>query len=150
MKISNNGINLIKHFEGLSLKPYLDVVNIPTIGWGNTFYEDGTKVTLKDQPVTKERANELLEVIANKDFADKIFPLIKVKVSQNQFDAMVSLAYNIGVGNFSKSTLLKKVNSGDFIGASEEFLKWNKSGGKELLGLTRRRKREQNLFKMIV
>ena len=147
MKISNNGINLIKHFEGLSLKPYLDVVNIPTIGWGNTFYEDGTKVTLKDQPVTKERANELLEKIVNKDFADKIFPLIKVKVSQNQFDAMVSLAYNIGVGNFSKSTLLKKVNSGDFDGASNEFLKWNKSGGKELLGLTKRRQREYEMFK---
>ena len=63
MKISNNGLNLIKEFEGLSLKPYLDVVNIPTIGYGNTFYEDGTKVTLKDRPITEERANELLEFI---------------------------------------------------------------------------------------
>ena len=146
MKISSKGLELIKEFEGLSLKPYLDVVNIPTIGWGNTFYEDGTKVTLKDQPVTKERANELLEKIVNKDFADKIFPLIKVKVTQNQFDAMVSLAYNIGTGSFLKSTLLKKVNVSDFIGASNEFLRWNKAGGKELLGLTKRREREKQLF----
>ena len=63
---------------------------------------------------------------------------------------MVSLAYNIGFGNFSKSTLLKKVNSGNFDGASNEFLKWNKSGGKELLGLTRRREREKDLFKMMI
>ena len=150
MKISSKGLELIKEFEGLSLKPYLDVVNIPTIGWGNTFYEDGTKVTLKDQPVTKERANELLEVIANRDFADKIFPSIKVKVTQNQFDAMVSLAYNIGAGSFLKSTLLKKVNAGDFIGASNEFLRWNKAGGKELLGLTKRREREKQLFLSLV
>ena len=149
MNISQNGLNLIKEFEGLSLKPYLDVVNIPTIGWGNTFYEDGTKVTLKDQPVTKERANELLEVIANRDFADKIFPSIKVKVTQNQFDAMVSLAYNIGTGAFLKSTLLKKVNAGDFAEAGEEFLRWNKANGKEVLGLTKRREREKQLFQSL-
>ena len=149
MKISPRGLELIKDFEGFSSTSYLDVVNIPTIGWGSTFYEDGTKVKLGDQ-ISKTDALKLLEVIANRDFADKIFPSIKVKVSQSQFDAMVSLAYNIGVGAFLKSTLLKKVNAGDFIGASEEFLKWNKSGGKELLGLTRRRKREQDLFKMIV
>ena len=147
MKISENGLNLIKEFEGLSLKPYLDVVKIPTIGWGNTFYPDGKKVTLNDKPISEIEATELLSYVAQKDFADKIFPLIKVKVSQNQFDAMVSLAYNIGVGNFSKSTLLKKVNSGDFDGASNEFLKWNKSGGKELLGLTKRRQREYEMFK---
>ena len=146
MKISNNGINLIKHFEGLSLKPYLDVVNIPTIGYGSTYYRDGKKVTLNDKPISQDEANSLLEHIANRDFADKIFPYIKVKVTQNQFDAMVSLAYNIGVGNFSKSTLLKKVNAGDFVSASNEFLRWNKAGGKELLGLTKRREREKQLF----
>ena len=150
MKISAIGLELIKEFEGLSLSPYLDVVKIPTIGYGNTYYPDGKKVTLNDKPISEIEATELLSYVAQKDFADKIFPLIKVKVSQNQFDAMVSLAYNIGVGNFSKSTLLKKVNSGDFDGAANEFLKWNKSGSKELLGLTRRREREKDLFKMIV
>ena len=149
MKISNLGLELIKEFEGFSANAYLCPAKIPTIGYGNTFYSDGRKVKLGEQ-ISKSDALELLEIVANKDFADKIFPSIIVPVTQNQFDAMVSLAYNIGVGNFLKSTLLKKVNAGDFIGASEEFLKWNKSGGKELLGLTRRRKREQDLFKMIV
>ena len=87
-----------------------------------------------------------MEVVANRDFADKIFPSIKVKVTQSQFDAMVSLAYNIGAGAFLKSTLLKKVNAGDFAGAGEQFLRWNKAGGKEVLGLTKRREREKQLF----
>ena len=147
MKISNLGLELIKEFEGFSENAYLCPAKIPTIGYGNTFYSDGRKVKLGEQ-ISKTDALKLLEVVANRDFADKIFPSIKVKVTQSQFDAMVSLAYNIGVGAFLKSTLLKKVNAGDFIGASEEFLKWNKSGGKELLGLTRRRKREQDLFKI--
>ena len=146
-KISNKGLELIKEFEGFSSVAYLCPAKIPTIGYGNTFYEDGRKVKLGEQ-ISKTDALELLEKVVNKDFADKIFPAIKVPVTQNQFDAMVSLAYNIGTGSFLKSTLLKKVNAGDFIGASEEFLKWNKSGGKELLGLTRRRKREQDLFKI--
>ena len=145
MKISPRGLELIKDFEGFSSTSYLDVVNIPTIGWGNTFYEDGTKVKMGDQ-ISKTDALKLLEVVANRDFADKIFPSIKVKVTQSQFDAMVSLAYNIGTGAFLKSTLLKKVNAGDFAGAGEEFLRWNKANGKEVLGLTRRREREKQLF----
>ena len=145
MKISPRGLELIKDFEGFSSTSYLDVVNIPTIGWGNTYYENGTKVKMGDQ-ISKTDALKLLEVVANRDFADKIFPSIKVKVSQRQFDAMVSLAYNIGTGAFLKSTLLKKVNAGDFAGASEEFLRWNKAGGKVVLGLTKRREREKQLF----
>ena len=149
MKISPRGLELIKDFEGFSSTAYLDVVNIPTIGWGNTYYEDGTKVKMGDQ-ISKTDALKLLEVTANRDFADKIFPSIKVKVSQSQFDAMCSLAYNIGVGAFLKSTLLKKVNAGDFAGAGEEFLRWNKANGKEVLGLTKRREREKQLFLSLV
>ena len=145
MKISPRGLELIKDFEGFSSTSYLCPAKIPTIGWGNTFYEDGTRVKLGEQ-ISKTDALKLLEVVANRDFADKIFPSIKVKVTQNQFDAMVSLAYNIGTGSFLKSTLLKKVNAGDFTGAGEEFLRWNKAGGKEVLGLTRRREREKQLF----
>ena len=147
MKISAMGLELIKEFEGFSANAYLCPAKIPTIGYGNTFYANGTKVKLGEQ-ISKTDALELLEKVVNKDFADKIFPAIKVPVTQNQFDAICSLAYNIGTGSFLKSTLLKKVNAGDFIGASEEFLKWNKSGRKELLGLTRRRKREHDLFKI--
>ena len=148
MKISSRGLELIKDFEGFSSSAYLCLAKIPTIGYGNTFYENGTKVKLGDQ-ISKTDALKLLEVVANRDFADKIFPSIKVKVTQSQFDAMVSLAYNIGTGAFLKSTLLKKVNAGDFAGASEEFLRWNKSGGKEVLGLTKRREREKQLFQSL-
>ena len=145
MKISNRGLELIKDFEGFSSTSYLCPAKIPTIGYGNTFWEDGRKVKMGEQ-ISKEKALELLEYVANKDFSQKIYPLIKVEISQNQFDSMVSLAYNIGVEAFSKSTLLKKVNANDFKGAGDEFLKWNKSGGKPLLGLTRRRERERELF----
>jgi len=145
MKISDRGLELIKEFEGFSANAYLCPAKIPTIGYGNTFWEDGRKVKIGEQ-ISKAKALELLEFLANKDFADKIFTLLKVEVNQNQFDAMTSLAYNIGVGAFSNSTLLKRVNAKDFIGASNEFLKWDKSGGKPLLGLTRRRQREKELF----
>lgn len=146
MKISNNGIELIKQFEGLSLKPYLDAVNIPTIGFGNTFYEDGTKVTLKDKPITEERATELLEFTANKTFSENINKVVKVPLNQNQFDALVSFAYNIGNKNFNWSTLLKKLNLSDYEGASQEFGRWNQAGGKILNGLVLRRQKEKELF----
>ena len=147
MKISGMGLELIKEFEGFSANAYICPAKKVTIGYGNTFYADGTKVKLGEQ-ISKTDALELLEKVVNKDFADEIFPAIKVPVTQNQFDAMCSLAYNIGVPQFLSSTLLKKLNLKDYIGSSNEFLKWNKSGGKELLGLTRRRKREQDLFKI--
>lgn len=145
MTISNKGLELIKEFEGFSANAYLCPAKIPTIGYGNTFWQDGRKVRLGEQ-ISKTKALELLEFVANKDFANKIFPLIKVEVNQNQFDAMTSLAYNIGFGAFSNSTLLKRVNAKDFLGAANEFLKWDKSNGKPLLGLTRRRQREKELF----
>ena len=145
MNISKNGLNLIKEFEGFSSKPYLDVVNIPTIGWGNTFYEDGTKVKLGEQ-ISKTDALKLLEHIANKDFGNFVNKTVKVPLNQNQFDALVSFAYNLGNGSLQNSTLLKKLNSGDYQGASNEFLRWNKSGGKVLNGLTRRREKERALF----
>ena len=146
MKISENGLNLIKEFEGFSSKPYLCPAKIPTIGYGNTYYPDGQKVTLKDNPIDELKANEILEYIANKDFGSFINKVVKVPLSQNQFDALVSFAYNIGNGNLQNSTLLKKLNSGDYQGASNEFLRWNKAGGKVLNGLTKRREKERALF----
>ena len=146
MKISSNSIELIKQFEGLSLKPYLDAVNIPTIGFGNTYYEDGTKVTLKDKPITEEKAFEILEYIANKDFGSNINKVVKVPLNQNQFDALVSFAYNIGNGNFNCSTLLRWLNQGNYKEASMQLLRWDKSKGVVLNGLTKRRKAEKALF----
>lgn len=146
MKISSNGIELIKQFEGLSLKPYLDAVNIPTIGFGSTYYEDGTKVTLKDKPITEQRAIQLLEYIANKDFGNNINKVVKVGLNQNQFDALVSFSYNIGNGNFNSSTLLKLLNQGFYNEASMQILRWDKAKGTPLAGLTKRRKVEKELF----
>lgn len=146
MKISNNGLNLIKHFEGFSSTPYLCPARIPTIGFGNTYYEDGTKVTLKDKPITEQRATELLEFIANKTFSENINKVVKVPLNQNQFDSLVSFAYNIGNKNFNWSTLLKKLNLSDYEGASQEFGRWNQANGKILNGLVLRRQKEKELF----
>jgi lysozyme len=145
MKLNESGKSLIKSFEGCRLTSYKCSANHDTIGYGNTFYEDGTKVKPGDK-ITQERANELFEIIA-KDFADKVKPLIKKDLTENNFSAIVSFAYNVGVGNLKSSTLLKKVNinpSDETIRA--EFMKWVRAGGKELTGLKRRRKAEADLY----
>lgn len=138
-------VNLIAEFEGLELKAYRCSANVPTIGIGNTFYEDGSKVKMGDV-ITKERALLLGERIVN-DFKSKVQKLVKSQVSENQLNALVSLAYNIGMGNFSKSTLLKlvNINPNDAM-IAKEFLKWNKAAGKELKGLTNRRIAESALY----
>lgn len=146
MKISENGLNLIKQFEGLSLKPYLCSAGIPTIGFGNTFYENMKKVTLQDETITEERADSLFNFLVTTNYVNVVNRLVIVDINQNQFDALVSFVYNLGSGNFEKSTLLKKVNQSDFIGASLEFEKWNRAGGKVLNGLTKRRLSEKKLF----
>ena len=109
VKVNKEGLELIKKFEGLRLKPYKCSAGVPTIGYGNTYYEDGTKVKMEDPAITKERAESLLLLIVE-SFTRRIRPLIKSKVSQEQFNALLSFAYNVGIGNFQKSTLLKKVN----------------------------------------
>lgn len=146
MLISKNGIDLICKFEGFSSKPYLCPAGIPTIGFGNTYYEDGTKVTLNDREITKDRAYNLMENIANASFSKGVSNYVAVELNQNQFDALVSFAYNLGLGNLKTSTLLKHINNKEFILASLEFEKWNKSGGKVLNGLTKRRLAEKELF----
>ena len=146
MTVSPFGVDLICSFEGKRLTAYDDGVGVWTIGFGTTVYPNGIQVK-KGDTCTEAQAKAYMAHDLKK-FEAAVNNAVKIPLNQNQFDAMVSLAYNIGVGNFSKSTLLKKVNSGDFDGASNEFLKWNKSGEKELPGLTRRRKREQDLFKI--
>lgn len=146
MEISDKGLNLIKKFEGFSSTPYLCPAHIPTIGYGNTFYEDGTKVALDDEPISEERATELLKYIADKTFSAFVNRTVDVELNQNQFDALVSFAYNLGNGSLESSTLLKKLNAGDYDGAADEFIRWNKAGGKILTGLTKRRTEERELF----
>ena len=144
MKVSSKGLELIKEFEGFSNVAYLCSAKKATIGYGNTFWEDGTPVKIGDQ-ISKERAETLLKHVVD-NFSVAVEVDIKIEVSQNQFDALVSLAYNIGLGAFKNSTLLRQLNRGNFVGASQEFLRWDKSNGKPLLGLTRRREREKLLF----
>ena len=147
MKVSNKGLELIKEFEGFSSVAYLCSAKKATIGYGNTFWEDGTPVKIGDQ-ISKERAETLLKHVVD-NFSVAVEVDIKIEVTQNQFDAMVSLAYNIGLGAFKNSTLLRQLNRGNFVGASQEFLRWDKSNGKPLLGLTRRREREKLLFESL-
>lgn len=145
MKINNTGIQLIKSFEGCLLNAYLDSVQVPTIGYGATFYEDGTKVKLGDK-ITQERANELLEWHIT-HFAKPLQKLIKVELNDNQFSALVSFAFNLGIGALSKSTLLKKVNANPNDKTIEnEFMRWVSAGGKKLNGLVRRRTAESKLY----
>jgi lysozyme len=146
MKLNETGYNLIKEFEGLSLKPYKCSAGISTIGYGNTFYENGTKVKMTDAPINKERAETLFKTLADK-FAVKVVPLIKKPITQNQFNALVSFAYNVGIGALSNSTLLRLVNNNpNDANIAKEFLKWNKAGGKVVNGLTNRRIKESALY----
>lgn len=144
--ISKKGVDLIKSFEGLRLKPYLCSAKVPTIGYGNTFYENGSKVTLKDEAITEARATELLEWSLKK-FEQYVDSYCIDSISQNQFDALVSFCYNLGPANLKSSTLLKKVNKDpNDPTIRAEFMKWNKAGGRALAGLTRRREAEANLY----
>lgn len=144
--VSKNGLDLIKEFESFKSKPYLCPSQKATIGFGSTYYPDGKKVTLQDKEITEQKAFEILEYIANKDFGSNINKVVKVPLNQNQFDALVSFAYNIGNGNFNSSTLLRWLNQGNYKEASMQLLRWDKSKGIVLNGLTKRRKAEKELF----
>jgi len=146
MKLDNNGYKLICEFEGLRLKPYLCSAKVPTIGYGNTYYPNGVRVTLLDKPITKDYAFEIFKVIADK-FAKRVDDMVTSKVTQNQFNSLVSFAYNVGTGNFSTSTLLKKVNANpNDLSIRAEFMKWNKANKVVVNGLTTRRKKESDLY----
>ena len=147
MTISENGLNLIKEFEGWSSTPYVCPAGKPTIGWGFTFYADGKSVTMKDPPLTKIQGDILLEKL----FIQTFHRHIPTNVNQNQFDALSSLIWNIGVTNFNKSTLrMKAKNNPNDKSIRDEFMKWNKArNGTKLVvldGLTRRRKKEADLY----
>ena len=145
MKLNTQGYRLICMFEGFSAKPYLCSAKVPTIGYGNT-YLNGKKVTLLDKPITELEPFEMFKAIADK-FADKVSKLVTAPIDQAQFNALVSLTYNIGPANFQKSTLLRKVNfNHNDPTIRAEFLKWNKAGGQVLKGLTIRRKAEADIY----
>ena len=146
MKLDDAGYRLIAGFEGLSLVPYLCSAKVPTIGYGNTYYPSGRKVTMQDKAITQPTAWWMFREIADR-FAVDVDKLVTSNVTQNQFNAIVSLAYNIGIGGLQKSSLLKKVNANpNDPTITNSFLIWNKAGGKVLNGLTKRRTIEAKLY----
>ena len=145
-KLSQKGLELIKQFEGLSLTPYVCAGGINTIGYGNTYYTNGKKVTLQDKPITIQQAEELLKFSLS-TYEKAVDSFCRDDISQSQFDALVSFAYNLGTGALQKSTLIKKVNANPKdVTIADEFLKWNKANGRVLAGLTKRRQAEANLY----
>lgn len=145
MNIGDRGLDLIRAFEGFRADPYLDAVGVPTIGYGSTYYPDGQRVRLTDPPISEPEARRLMQATLA-EFEDGIADALQVEVTQSQFDALVCWAFNIGVSAAQNSTLMKKLNSGDYFGAADQFLRWNKAGGVVLRGLSRRRAAERALF----
>ena len=139
MKISQEGLSLIKKFEGLRLKAYKCSANVLTIGYGHT---GGVKETDK---ITLEEADSLLEKDIAK-FEEYVSDNVMVKLNQSQFDALVAWTFNLGPGNLRESTMLKKLNNQEYESVPFEMRRWNKAGGKTLDGLIRRREAESLLF----
>ena len=148
MEVNKAGKDLIKRFEGCKLKAYKCPAGLWTISWGLTFYPDGTKVKEGDV-ITQERAEQLFDIVLN-EFAAKVDGLVKSNVTANNFSALVSFTWNVGVGNLKKSTLLRKVNANPKDKTiSAEFKKWVRANGEVLKGLVRRREAEAKLYEQL-
>jgi lysozyme len=148
MEVNKAGRDLIKKFEGCKLKAYKCPAGLWTISWGLTFYPDGTKVKEGDV-ITQQQAEDYFNAIVD-DFAKKVDALIKSNVTDNNFSALVSFAYNVGMGNFQRSTLLRKVNANPKDKTIlAEFKKWTRANGEVLKGLVRRREAEAKLYEQL-
>ena len=146
MQISKDCLLLIAEFEGLSLRPYLCPAKKATIGYGNTYYKDGRKVTMLDKAITKDEAVTMLKDIV-KTFGKEVNRLVTSPINQNQYNALVSFAYNVGITNLKNSTLLKLVNKDpNQLAISNEFLKWVNAGGHKIKGLEKRRVKESQIY----
>jgi GH24 family phage-related lysozyme (muramidase) len=137
--INRDGLELIKSSEGCVLYTYDDGVGVPTIGYGHT---EGVEW---GQTITQTQAEELLKQDLNY-FEQEVSNLVTVPLTDNQFSALVSFAFNVGIGAFAESTLLRFLNQGDYIGASEQFGRWVNGGGEVMPGLVFRRSLERELF----
>jgi lysozyme len=139
MKMTQEGIDLIRNFEGCKLHAYRDAVGIPTIGFGETrgVHMGMVWTQIQADSVFAARVEE---------FAKGVAALIKHPISDSAFSACVSLSYNIGIGAFMKSSVLRDINMGQIPQAADAFLRWNQGGGKVLAGLVRRRAAERALF----
>jgi len=145
--ISKEAIALIKHFEGFRAKPYLCSASVPTIGYGSTFYKDGTKVTLNDKAIDVDTGNDLFNHSLSSIFIPSVLRLCPVLVNHpNKLGAIISFTYNLGAGNLRVSTLRQKINQEKWDEAADQLLRWNMAGGKVSNGLKRRREAERVLF----
>jgi lysozyme len=144
MKTSRAGLDLIKKFEGCKLTAYRDPVGILTIGWGHTT-KAGLPKVLPGLKITQAQADDILASDLVK-FEVAVDRAVTVPMRQNQFDAMVSLCFNIGPTAFAASSVARNINAGRSDKAGNSFLLWTRSGGKVLPGLVRRRNAEKALF----
>ena len=146
MNVSSDAIDLICKYEGFRARPYMDPVGIPTIGYGTTVYPDGNDVTMKDRPVSELQARCYLLGHVMRD-VNSIMRLVEVDIQQRQLDALVSFVYNVGIGAFERSTLLRKLNRDPNDPSIEyEFSRWVLAGGRKLRGLVKRRDEEADLY----
>jgi lysozyme len=141
---SPRGIDLIKQFEGLRLTAYQDMVGVWTIGYGHTGPDVKPGLTITQQRAEQLLINDLVQ------FERGVNDLVTVQINQNQFDALVSFTYNLGVGSLQKSTLLRLLNAGSYQPAADEFPRWNRAGGNVVAGLARRRYAERQLFLTLI
>lgn len=148
MQLSKNGLQMLKNFEGFRSKPYLCPAGIPTIGYGSTHYDNGIPVSLGDNSITESNAATLLLRSLIKYEVAVVSETQFVGINQNQFDALVLFAYNLGIGSLKGSTLIKKIRSNPSDPTiRDEFMKWvHIAGGKTLPGLVARRKAEADLY----
>lgn len=144
MQIDSNGESFIQSLEGTKLQAYQDIKGVWTIGTGTTVYPNGNRVQQGDT-CTQEQANQYFFHDLQR-FVNTVNTLVGVPLNQNQFNALVSFVYNVGATAFANSTLLKKLNAGDYQGAKAQFPSWSYSGGQYSQGLNNRRIKEQQLF----
>lgn len=147
MKTSKEGIELIKQFEGFSDKPYKCSAGVWTIGFGTIRIDGNKPVTASTPKCTRAEATKWLMEEVNSVCDPVINKHVKVYINQDMFDSLSSFIYNLGETNFSKSTLLKRINESKWMDAYYEFQKWNKAAGVVVDGLTKRRLKEAQLFR---
>jgi lysozyme len=140
--------DLCRFFEGFSSKPYICPAGYPTIGYGTVYKPDGSKVTMQDQPISKELANEWLMGELQHNYMAGVLKASPILIrNQRLLAAITDFAYNLGVGRYRASTLKRRVDSNDLLGVETELRKWVRGGGKVLPGLVKRRQAEIDLFR---
>ena len=145
MRTNDEGIAIIKKYEGCSLRCYLDPIGIPTIGYGSIWGLDHSRLASSHRDITGDEAEHLLkrELLTTENAVAR---MVTSSLTENQFSAVCCLVYNVGSGRFKSSTIRMKLNRGQFTDAANEFWKWRRAGGKILRGLLRRRAEENLLF----